>query len=70
MPCWYTAGWLDEVLTQTVGQFEAACGRWRGLYRAARRQQALQNQIITDASRSEDERRRARQLRAEAFARR
>jgi ATP-dependent helicase YprA (DUF1998 family)/very-short-patch-repair endonuclease len=65
---WYGPSWLDEVLTQVVGQFEAACARWRGLYRAARRQQALQNQIITDASRTEDDRRRARQLRAEAEA--
>ena len=32
---WYADGWLDEVLAQAVKRFDAACDRWRGLYRAA-----------------------------------
>lgn len=65
---WYTEGWLDEVLAQVGWQFDLACERWRGLYRAAIRQRTLQHKIIADASRSADEKDKARRLRAEAEA--
>ncbi|MBI3455019.1 MAG: DUF1998 domain-containing protein [Candidatus Rokubacteria bacterium] len=65
---WYTEGWLDEVLAQVGRQFDLACERWRGLYRAAIRQRALQHKIVADASRSAEEKEKARRLRAEAEA--
>lgn len=65
---WYSEGWLDEVISQVGLQFERACERWRSLYRAARRQRDLQHKIISDASRTQEEKNRARRLRAEAEA--
>ena len=32
---WYTERWLDEALNQAFKRFDAACDRWRGLYRSA-----------------------------------
>ena len=43
-----------------------ACDRWRDLYRAALEMRATQNKVIGDASRSADDRDRARRLRGEA----
>ena len=63
---WYSPGWLDEVFTQIARHFEDSCDRWRNLYRAALRQRAFQHSVISDASRSADERRKAKRLRAEA----
>jgi ATP-dependent helicase YprA (DUF1998 family) len=63
---WYTDAWLDEVLAQAVKRFDAACERWRGLFRAAVAQRDAQNRIIGDASRPAADKNRARQLRREA----
>ena len=63
---WYTESWLDRELDQTVGRFDAACGRWRGLYHSALGQAKTQNKIIQDASASPEARRMAERLRAEA----
>ncbi|HPA53405.1 MAG TPA: DUF1998 domain-containing protein, partial [Thermoanaerobaculia bacterium] len=63
---WYTEGWLDRELDQVVGRFDAACNRWRGLFRAALGQAKVQNRIIQDASASPEARRMAERLRAEA----
>jgi very-short-patch-repair endonuclease len=63
---WYTDGWLDRELDQIVGRFDAACARWRGLYRAALGQAKSQNRIVHDASASPEARRLAERLRAEA----
>jgi superfamily II DNA or RNA helicase len=63
---WYTAAWIDEVLGQAVKRFDAACERWRGLFRAAVAQRDAQNRIIGDVSRSQPDKNRARQLRREA----
>ncbi|MGH8060013.1 MAG: helicase-related protein, partial [Candidatus Entotheonellia bacterium] len=65
---WYSEGWLDEVFAQVGLWFDRACERWRGLYRAAAQQRAIQHRIIADASRSAEEKNRARRLRAEAEA--
>ncbi|MCK4376440.1 MAG: DEAD/DEAH box helicase, partial [Candidatus Brocadiae bacterium] len=65
---WYSDGWLDEVLGQVSQQFDRACDRWRSLYRAALRQRALQHRIIADASRSAQDKQKAKRLRAEAEA--
>jgi len=65
---WYGEGWLDEAMARIPLEFDRACERWRGLYRAAARQRALQHRIISDASRSAQDKKRARRLRAEAEA--
>ncbi len=63
---WHDEGWLDRTLDAVLLGFDSACDRWRGLYQAAKRQQAQQNRVILDASRSPEDRKRARILRAEA----
>jgi ATP-dependent helicase YprA (DUF1998 family) len=63
---WYSDHWLDEVLDQRNLRFEQACDRWRSLYRAALRQQEIQNKIIKDASRSQQDKAQAVRLRREA----
>jgi len=63
---WYTDGWLDQVLGQAALRFDAACNRWRGLYRAAVAQSNVQHKVIQDASRPESDKKQARRLRAEA----
>lgn len=63
---WYTDDWLDRVLASLRLEFEKSCDRWRGLYRAARAQAAAQHRIANDASRSHDDRQKARRLRQEA----
>jgi len=63
---WYSAEWLDAVLTQAPLALDAACERWRTLYRAASRQFDAQNQIIIDATKSARDKERARRLRREA----
>jgi len=64
---WYTPEWLDQTLKHTLQGFEAACERWRSLFRAAKAQFEYQNQIIGDvARRSEWEE--AKRLRREAEA--
>jgi ATP-dependent helicase YprA (DUF1998 family) len=65
---WWGPTWLDGVF-QTVGRsFEDGCGRWRSLFRAARTQFRLQNKIIEDHTRNEQDRNEARKLRREAEA--
>jgi hypothetical protein len=63
---WWEEGWLDSVLAAVPVAFEAACERWRGLYRAARAQFEVQNRVILDVSRSADDKVQARRLRREA----
>ncbi len=63
---WYTDRWLDETLDQAALRFDRACDRWRELYTAALDMRATQNKVIGDASRSPDDRDRARRLRGEA----
>jgi very-short-patch-repair endonuclease len=63
---WYSVDWLPKVLDQTLARFDAACDRWRGLYRAALKQRELQHRIILDHNRSPADRQQATRLRAEA----
>lgn len=65
---WYSEGWLDQVFKQVLLNFEKACQRWRGLYRAAQKQREIQNRIIGDASRSSFDKAEAKRLRREAEA--
>ncbi|MBT3391937.1 MAG: DEAD/DEAH box helicase [Chloroflexi bacterium] len=63
---WYSQDWLNKVLIQIPERFQAACERWRDLYRAALKQKQQQERIISDASRPALDRDRARRLRREA----
>jgi len=63
---WYTPTWGEEVLDRIPEAFDRACDRWRTLYRAANRQQALQNKIVRDPNRSARDHERAKALRSEA----
>ena len=63
---WFHDEWVDEVLGQVERRFDAACDRWRALYRAAVHQRALHHVIIGDHSRPEAERSHSRRLRAQA----
>jgi|LSQX01.2.fsa_nt_gb ATP-dependent helicase YprA (DUF1998 family) len=65
---WFTPDWLDDTLSQIPLQFQKACDRWRGLYKAALNQQEIQNKIILDASRKQQEKDQAKRLRREAEA--
>ncbi len=63
---WFSDGWLDEVIRRLSRTFEDACQRWRDLYRAAMDQRDRQNRIVVDASRTADDRAKAKRLRQEA----
>ncbi len=63
---WFHQDWAKEVLDQIELSFDAACNRWREIYRAAIRQRELHHKIIGDHSRSEVERKHSRRLRAQA----
>ncbi|HLO31395.1 MAG TPA: Zn-binding domain-containing protein, partial [Anaerolineales bacterium] len=63
---WYGDAWLEGAVNQIANKFNQACERWRGLYRAAKGQQTIQQKIINDMSRPASDREQARRLRAEA----
>jgi len=63
---WYVEDWLEKALNQIAERFDRACDRWRGLYCSALRQREHQHRIIQDASRSPNDKRQAKRLRAEA----
>ena len=67
---WYSPDWLEKTLALAEARFDAACDRWRGLYRSAITQRDAQHKIEGDPSRSADDRAQARRLRAEAEAQR
>lgn len=59
-------GWLQQVLNELPTSFDRACERWRSLFRASHATSRRQGAIVIDASRSADDRERARRLRGEA----
>ncbi|MCK5849939.1 MAG: DEAD/DEAH box helicase [Kiritimatiellae bacterium] len=63
---WYSENWLEDVLNQAASRFDRACDRWRGLHRSALEQFERQNHIISDASRSSNEKNQAKRMRSEA----
>jgi hypothetical protein len=63
---WFHENWVKEVLDQIELSFDAACNRWRELYRAAVRQRELHHKIIGDHGRPETERNHSRRLRGQA----
>ncbi|MDA1166258.1 MAG: DUF1998 domain-containing protein, partial [Planctomycetota bacterium] len=48
---WFGPDWLRQTLQATLQEFDAACERWRDLFRAAKKQQEFQHSIIRDQSR-------------------
>lgn len=63
---WYRDEWVEEVLSQVPQSFNAACNRWRSLYRSAVQQRIVQNRTIGDHTRNAPDRDRAKRLRAQA----
>lgn len=63
---WFREDWLDRVLDAIPVSFDQACNRWRDLYRSAHEQSRKQGEIVLDASRSPQEKKRAQRLRQEA----
>ena len=63
---WWSEDWIDRSIDGIQQSFDQACERWRSLYRSASQQVDRQSKISNDASRSQDEKERARRLRAEA----
>ena len=63
---WYREGWLEDVLNRIPRTFDAACDRWRSLFRAAVQQRHVQNKVIGDHTRNRDDIDRAKRLRAQA----
>ena len=65
---WWSPRWLSDTLAALPVRFGEACRRWRDLFRAAEGQQAAQNAVVLDRSRSGDDKARAKRLRSEAEA--
>ena len=63
---WFHPHWAKDTLDALERAFDAACERWRELYRAAVQQRELHHQIIGDHSRPEAERQHSKRLRAQA----
>jgi ATP-dependent helicase YprA (DUF1998 family)/very-short-patch-repair endonuclease len=63
---WYREEWVEEVLAQIPQSFNAACNRWRSLYKSAVQQRLVQNRIIGDHTRSAPDRDRAKRLRGQS----
>ncbi|XAM01600.1 DEAD/DEAH box helicase [Phycisphaeraceae bacterium D3-23] len=63
---WYREECIEEILAQVPQSFNAACNRWRSLYRSAVQQRTVQNRIIGDHTRNAPDRDRAKRLRAQA----
>ena len=66
---WFHDKWVGEILDQIERSFDAACERWRSLYRSAVRQREMHHRIIGDHARPETERNHSRRLRAQAESR-
>lgn len=65
---WHSERWLEDTINQIGRKFDETCQRWRGLYNAALEQRETQNRIIGDASRSQEDKKQAKNLRREAEA--
>lgn len=65
---WWRSDWVDETIANAWNAFDHACERWRTLYRTAKKQAELHGRIITDHSRTTQDKQRSRSLRMEAEA--
>jgi ATP-dependent helicase YprA (DUF1998 family)/very-short-patch-repair endonuclease len=59
---------IMSILNNVPLEFNKACDRWRGLYKAALKQRSIQDAIIIDATRSAEDKTQAKRLRREAEA--
>jgi superfamily II DNA/RNA helicase len=64
---WWTGdAWIEDTLRRARDRFDAACDRWRSLYRAAMTDQAEQNRRVLDHATAPEHRRQAQARRADA----
>ncbi len=63
---WWAEEWLEDTVRGAARRFDAACDRWRGLYRAALHEQAEQNRRVLDHASSPQTIRRAQSRRMQA----
>ena len=63
---WWHDGWIDDVIQAAPSAFDAACDRWRDMYRAAVKDQREQNLRVLDRSMASQSRDLARRRRYEA----
>ncbi|MEU5638400.1 DEAD/DEAH box helicase [Streptomyces milbemycinicus] len=63
---WWYDGWVERTVRQALGSLDAACERWRRLYRTARTEVEQQHRRANDLSLSRKDRDRATGRRAEA----
>ncbi len=63
---WFTDRWLSDTVDQIPIALNAACERWRDLFRSAHSQAERQSAILRDASKDETDRGRAQELRRQA----
>ncbi|WP_289007990.1 DEAD/DEAH box helicase [uncultured Thermomonospora sp.] len=64
-PWWYE-GWIEDVVRGAARRFDAACDRWRQLYRSALEEQRKQNRIVVDHASTRDAAEQARRRRTDA----
>ncbi|MDO5710892.1 MAG: DEAD/DEAH box helicase, partial [Micrococcales bacterium] len=53
---WWEQGWVDRVVNQAPVSFDAACDRWRDLFRVAEGELQAAHRLISDFSKDKDER--------------
>lgn len=53
---WWDPEWVDRVVESAPAQFDAACDRWRDLFRVAEGELQAAHQLISDFSKDKDER--------------
>ncbi|MGV9533965.1 DEAD/DEAH box helicase [Streptosporangium sandarakinum] len=63
---WWDEGWVARKVNGAAEHFDAACDRWRGLYRAAMAEQAEQNRRVLDHASTPQARKRAQARRLQA----
>ncbi|MGS2644188.1 DEAD/DEAH box helicase [Streptosporangium sp. G12] len=63
---WWDENWVERKVRGAAERFDAACGRWRDLYRAAIAEQAEQNRRVLDHASTPDARKRAQGRRMQA----
>ncbi|MCP9977944.1 Zn-binding domain-containing protein [Actinomadura madurae] len=63
---WWHENWIGDVVRGAAERFDAACDRWRQLYRAALQEQREQNRRVVDHSTNPKARRQAQRRRMDA----
>ncbi|XRQ09279.1 DEAD/DEAH box helicase [Actinomadura welshii] len=63
---WWDDEWLERVVRSAPGEFNAACERWRTLYKRAKAEREIQHDRADDYTLTADARQRAKRRRAEA----